>query len=226
MTQKCVGADLMANEIAIKIKNKIQNQEYQPGEHLTVRKLCKEFGTSETPVKQALNQLVTTGLVVAVPKCGMKVRTFNFQDMKNNWEARLMIEQFCAPFAVEMGRRNEDFMRQSQSLLDQSNAEHDVCIQNYTKENFNILHESDRRFHLELVKCCENDQILEMYENLNAHAGMFVGYRYHTPESLMEVKRQHSEIARQIALCDVEGVRHAIAQHIYTTIQIYRQTMV
>ena len=68
------GAELLADEIAQKIRAKIQNQQYKAGQRLTVRLLCEEFGTSETPVKQALNQLVTTGLVVSIPKCGMRVR--------------------------------------------------------------------------------------------------------------------------------------------------------
>ena len=46
--------------------------------------------------KLALNQLAATGLVVATPKCGMRVRSFSFEDMKNVLEARLMIEQFSA----------------------------------------------------------------------------------------------------------------------------------
>ena len=49
--------ELLADEIAQKIRQKIQKQEYAQGDRLTVRWLCEEFGASETPVKQALNQL-------------------------------------------------------------------------------------------------------------------------------------------------------------------------
>ena len=66
MQQIRTGSELLADEIAQKIRDKIQNQEYKAGQRLPVRLLCEEFGTSETPVKQALNQLVTTGLVVSV----------------------------------------------------------------------------------------------------------------------------------------------------------------
>lgn len=109
--------ELLADEIAQKIRQKIQKQEYAQGDRLTVRWLCEEFGASETPVKQALNQLVSTGLVVSIPKCGMRVRTFTFQDMKNNWEARLMIEQFCAAAAVDTVRRDEQFISNVRKLL-------------------------------------------------------------------------------------------------------------
>lgn len=218
------AAELLADEIAQKIRTNIQNQQYKAGEKLTVRRLCEEFGTSETPVKQALNQLVTTGLVVSVPKCGMKVRTFNFQDMKNNWEARMMIEQFCALPAVERAKHDEDFVTKISELLDLSNREYQKCINSYTKENFNLLHEHDYLLHIMIVKCCNNDQILSMYHSLNAHAGMFLGYASHTPETLMEVQKQHTEMVNQLLLCNADGLKKAIENHIYSTIQIYRSS--
>ncbi len=219
------GAELLADEIAQKIRRKIQNQQYKAGERLTVRRLCEEYGTSETPVKQALNQLVTTGLVVSVPKCGMRVRTFDFQDMKDVWEARIMIEQFCAGPAVEMARRDEAFVKRIQEILRISNEEYEHCSRNYTQENFAPLHYHDNQLHSEIVKCCQNSQIMSMYNGLNAHAGMFVGFRCHTPETLRGVQRQHTEIVEKLILCDVEGLKKALEQHIYTTIQIYRQAL-
>ena len=220
------GAELLADEIAQKIRDKIQNQEYKPGERLTVRRLCEEFGTSETPVKQALNQLVTTGLVVSVPKCGMRVRTFDFQDMKNIWEARNMIEQYCAQPAVDTARRDEEFVNRIQEILRISNGEYEKCVRDFTKENFNPLHRHDHMLHSELVKCCRNSQILDMYSSLNAHSGMFAGFSCHTPQTLQGVQEQHSEIVRQLLLCDVDGLKKAIEQHIYSTIQIYRSAWV
>ena len=222
MGKRHEGPELLADEVAQKIRAKIQNQQYQPGDRLTVRLLCEEFGTSETPVKQALNQLVATGLVVSIPKCGMKVRTFNFQDMKDNWEARLMIEQFCAVPAVERVRHDEDFVKHIQDILDISNREYGKCIADFTKENFNLLTEHDRMLHTELVRCSRTQQIMNMYNSLNAHSCMFAGYGCHTPETLRQVQNQHTEIVEQLLLCDVDGLRKALESHIYSTVQIYR----
>lgn len=216
------AAQLLADEIARKIQDKIQTQQYAPGERLTVRRLCEEFGTSETPVKQALNQLVTTGLVVSIPKCGMRVREFSFDEMKENWEARLMIEQFCAASAVEAARRDDAFVARVQALLREANLAYENCIKDFTKENFNLLQVPDRNLHTQLVTCCQNRQIIEMYNRLNAHACMFVGYEFHSRESLGEVIQQHTQLVDQLLLCDLEGLQKAIRTHIYSTIRIYR----
>ena len=215
-------AELLANEVARKIQDKIQTQQYAPGERLTVRRLCEEYGTSETPVKQALNQLVTTGLVVSIPKCGMRVRQFSFAEMKENWEARLMIELYCAAAAVEAARQDDAFVARVQALLETANQAYEHCIENFSKENFNLLQVPDRNLHTELVTCCRNHQIIEMYNRLNAHACMFVGYEFHSRESLAEVINQHTQMVDQLLLCDLEGLRKAIRTHIYSTIRIYR----
>lgn len=224
MSNDNANTELLADEIAQKISIKIQTQEYKAGERLTVRRLCEEYGTSETPVKQALNQLVTTGLVVSVPKCGMRVRTFDFQDMKDVWEARLMIEQYCAQFAVEEARHNEDFVSRIQATLRVSNEEYGRCIEQFTKENFALLHYQDNRLHAEIVNCCRNQQIRGIYSRLNAHAGMFTGFLCHTPQTLQGVREQHTEIVNRLLLCDVDGLKKALEEHIYSTVRIYRSS--
>lgn len=215
-------AKLLADEIARKIQDNIQNQQYAPGQRLTVRKLCEEFGASETPIKQALNQLVTTGLVVSIPKCGMRVRKFTFEEMKENWEARLMIELFCAASAVEAARRDDAFVARVQALLQEVNRVYQYCIDDFDQANFNLLLAPDRNLHTELVTCCKNRQIIQMYNRLNAHAGMFVGYEFYNREILYDVMEQHNQLVDRLLLCDLEGLQKAIRTHIYSTIRTYR----
>ena len=222
MESSSQAAQLLADEIARKIQDKIQNKQYAPGQRLTVRKLCEEFGASETPIKQALNQLVTTGLVVSIPKCGMRVRKFTFEEMKENWEARLMIELFCAASAVEAARRDDAFVARVQALLQEVNRVYQYCIDEFEQANFNLLLAPDRNLHTELVTCCKNRQIIEMYNRLNAHAGMFVGYEFYNREILYDVMEQHNQLVDRLLLCDLEGLQKAIRTHIYSTIRTYR----
>ena len=222
MESSSQAAKLLADEIARKIQDKFQNQQYAPGQRLTVRKLCEEFGASETPIKQALNQLVTTGLVVSIPKCGMRVRKFTFEEMKENWEARLMIELFCAASAVEAARRDDAFVARVQALLQEVNRVYQYCIDEFEQANFNLLLAPDRNLHTELVTCCKNRQIIEMYNRLNAHAGMFVGYEFYNREILYDVMEQHNQLVDRLLLCDLEGLQKAIRTHIYSTIRTYR----
>lgn len=222
VAKKNTGTELLADELAQKIRENIQTGKYPPDSRLTVRTLCEEFGTSETPVKQALNQLVTTGLVLSIPKCGMKVASFRFEDMKENLEARLMIELYCAGAAIERVKRDESFVTELMRILTVTNEEYARCAGDFTKEWFNQLHVHDSMLHVQLVSCCGNKQILHMYQQLKAHSMMFVGFDAHTPETLLGVNSQHTEIVEALLLCDEEAAKKAIRRHIYSTLNIYR----
>lgn len=219
------GHELLADEVAFEIRRKIQRMELKPGERLTVRKLCAAFGTSETPVKQALNQLVTSGLVVSIPNSGMRVREFNFRDMKNIWEARMMIELYCVPSAIERARHDENFTREIRSVLRLSKEEYQRCVNEFSLANFVRVSEHDRMLHSKLVECSRNIEIIRIYEALNAHSAMFMGYKYHTPNSLSDVSMEHEAIVAQMMMGDEAGMYAAIRKHIYSTTDIYRQAL-
>ena len=211
---------LLANVIAEQLKHKIQSMEYKAGDRLPVRKLCEDFNTSETPVKQALNQLAATGLVAATPKCGMRVRTFTFSDMKNVLEARLMIEQFCARDAVLRVRRDADYADLMRGTLEESDRCYRRCIESFTKENFIRAHETDGKLHSGLVGASQNPEIVNLYRTLNTHAGMFTSFEKHTPQTLQQVIRQHDDIVGALLLCDTDGLRGALERHLRSTLQI------
>ena len=213
--------ELLANEIAEKIRSKIERQEYKQGDHLTVRRLCEEFGTSETPVKQAMNQLVATGLLVTIPKCGIQVRTFTFQDMKNVLEARLMIEQFCSKDAVKMVREDPAYAKKVSQCLETCNDAISKCINHYSKTTYFETIPPDRKLHQMIVRCSNNAQIIKMYEDLSAHAGMFVGYDVHSPQVMETVRSQHTRIVLALLRSDLADLTDAIADHVESTIRLY-----
>ena len=217
------GNDLLANEIARIIKQKIQYEEYKGGDRLVVRKLCEDFGASETPVKQALNQLMSVGLVSATPNCGMRVSTFGVEEFKQVLIARKMIEMFCARDAVLKVRRDHAFAEQIKELLERSNRQYERCIEDFTKENFSEIPENDRMLHAQIVCAGENAEIIRMYNGLNSHAGMFTGYSRHSPQTLRNVISQHNEIVEALLICDVDGLRAAIEKHIQSTIEVFEK---
>ena len=79
--------------------------------------------------------------------------------------------------------------------------------------------------HSKLVECCGNDEIIRIYEALNAHSAMFMGYDYHTQESLRVVSNEHDEIINKMLMGDELGMGAAIRKHIYSTTDIYRQAL-
>src|SRR3954452_7665921 len=88
----------------------------KPGERLRAEALAQRYGTSRTPVREALLQLEAQGLVEVEPNRGAVVRAFDRADLLDLYEVRALLEPAAAARAatridragIERLRRNCD----------------------------------------------------------------------------------------------------------------------
>ena len=84
-----------------------------PGERLRAEALAERFGTSRTPIREALGSLEVEGLIELQPRRGAVVRPFDSDDLLDLYEVRALIEPFAAARAAtrlaqaELDRINE-----------------------------------------------------------------------------------------------------------------------
>ena len=72
-----------------------------PGERLRAEALAQRFGTSRTPVREALQSLEAEGLVEIEPHRGAVVRPFDAAGLVELYELRAVIEPYAAARAAE-----------------------------------------------------------------------------------------------------------------------------
>ena len=74
--------------------------ELRPGERLRAEALAQRFGTSRTPIREALLQLEGQGLVQVEPNRGAVVRSFDRDDVHDLYEVRALLEPAAAARAA------------------------------------------------------------------------------------------------------------------------------
>jgi len=74
------------------LKRRIITNVLKPGDPLNEGLLSKELKTSKTPVREALQQLEKEGLVENIPGKGAFVSRFSFQDIRELFEIRDILE--------------------------------------------------------------------------------------------------------------------------------------
>src|SRR6266699_5612982 len=85
----------------------------KPGERLNVDELAAKLGVSLTPVRSAIQQLATEGLVEIRPRSGTFVASLSPQDVEETFEIRCALECLAAEKAAanigprELKRLNE-----------------------------------------------------------------------------------------------------------------------
>ncbi|WP_028067895.1 GntR family transcriptional regulator [Solirubrobacter soli] len=82
------------------LEEAILGGELKPGERLRAEALAQRFGTSRTPIREALLQLEGQGLVEVEPNRGAVVRSFDRGDVLDLYEIRALIEPHAAARAA------------------------------------------------------------------------------------------------------------------------------
>ena len=82
------------------LEEAILEGELKPGERLRAEALAQRFGTSRTPIREALLQLEAQGLVEVEHNRGAVVRTFDKDDLRDLYEVRALIEPHAAARAA------------------------------------------------------------------------------------------------------------------------------
>ncbi len=82
------------------LEEAILEGDLKPGQRLRAEALAQRFGTSRTPIREALLQLEAQGLVDVEPNRGAVVRSFDPDDLRDLYELRALLEPKAAALAA------------------------------------------------------------------------------------------------------------------------------
>jgi DNA-binding GntR family transcriptional regulator len=77
----------------------------------------ERYKISETPIKQALNRLVSEDLVVSIPRKGMKVREVKLEELEEQFEMRYMFETFFIKKIINHVQKNPVVLNEFRVIL-------------------------------------------------------------------------------------------------------------
>src|SRR5918997_618134 len=88
----------------------------RPGAQIFEAELATRYGTSKTPVREALSTLVQEGLVQVLPRRGYLVAPITLRDVQEVFQLRLLLETAAAELAAE--HITEEALRQLNALVE------------------------------------------------------------------------------------------------------------
>jgi DNA-binding GntR family transcriptional regulator len=182
---------------------------FQPGERLHVDVLSEKLGVSLTPVRNAIQQLATEGLIDIRPRSGTFVANLSVQDIEETFEIRCALECLAAEKSTALIERR-DLERLRALLVSLSRPIHDP-------EGRKAHEQDNSEFHRILIKASRNKRLEEMYESLNAH--LKIARIHGTEESwrsrLEDEQSEHEQIVAALENRDVNLVVATLRKHIY-----------
>ena len=90
----------LAQHIVEDLERRIIARTLKPGQRIIEESLCKTFGVSRSPVREAFQILESRGFVVREPRKGISVAKITPQEAKDIYRIRASIEGLAMSLAV------------------------------------------------------------------------------------------------------------------------------
>ena len=217
--------ETLVDMICRNIRRDIIVGELQPGDKLVTRELAARYGTSEMPVKLALNRMIAEEIVENFPRQGMVVRPISLSDAEEIFDLRLMMDLYYTRQIINAVRINKALRRE----LEQNIEEHEEIMKRFLDtsdvELFLQDYNHDYEFHRIYLKCAGNQKLVDMYKRINPFIYSNYIFRRQSAEKDMAGLTEHQAIFQAIVDWDEERLRECIRLHIRNAVESVRIIM-
>ncbi len=198
----------MTSQLIVRFRDRILSGAYAPGSALRQDSLAAEFGTSKIPVREALVQLQSEGLVDIFPNRGFQVRPLASAELDEVFRLRLQIE----PTAVARGAKlaSAEDHAAARGALEQLNEA-------TAAGEFGASGQLNRAFHLLLTVPRLQPVAAEILSRLHTLAQRYVQAHLRPEGRAKRATREHAALLRAWSAGKSREARALMHAHIKST---------
>jgi DNA-binding GntR family transcriptional regulator len=194
----------LSDKIFHALATAIVSGQLKPGQRLDEPSVCREFGVSRTPVREAFRRLSGTELVETAPRKGVTVARVDVEKLTEMFEALAEFEGLCARLsAVRMTTLEK-------KRLEMLNASREAQMTEGDPDDFVLL---NREFHEAIYQGAHSPSIAGVTRSFRQRIAPFQIVQF-VPGQTEHSFREHDEIVRAILVFDAERAYQAMRDHI------------
>jgi DNA-binding GntR family transcriptional regulator len=195
----------LADTLRDQLEQDIVTGAVRPGARLDEQSLAARFRVSRTPIREALMQLATAGLITLQPRRGAFVASLSLKEIIERFEVMATLEGACGALAA---RRIADEERQQ--LLEA----HDTCAREASGGDADAYYYANERFHHLIYAACHNafliEQARQLHDRLKPYRRLQLRARSRVASSLAE----HQGIVDAILAGDGDKAERLLKDHV------------
>lgn len=209
-----ISTETTGSMIAQAIREGITIGRYKTGEKIKEADLCKQFGVSRTPVREAFRLLQNEGILSYTPQRGVQVPNFQMEDVMNLQQVRIPLECLSARNAAACVTENDI------EKLRNINRE----IREFDPANPNRTHVLDREFHMAIARIGSNTYIAELLQNILGRTELSTYVIPFKGERIPNTCKEHEDIIQALELGDGELAEKYMGIHFhYSTLSLSKK---
>ena len=178
-----------ADHIAETLQQLVFSGAFRDGERLDELKLAERFKVSRTPIREALQVLVSTGIAEQIPRRGVFIRKPGAVELMDMFETMAEIEGICGRLATT---------RMTEGDLDALDAANERCREATLSRDHDRYYTENEVFHQVIYQGAANSflekQAVQLQNRLRPYRRMQLRFRGRLEQSMQE----HSQILKSL----------------------------
>jgi DNA-binding GntR family transcriptional regulator len=199
----------IAVDLEQRIADDILSGRIAPGAKLDEQMLAERFNVSRTPVREALRQLLGTGLVESIPRRGAVVTSFGPERLSQLYETIGELETLCARLAAQRMtaiERKELELALVPLLAAAAAGDRDAYL-----ERSDALHDIIHRG-------CHNPFLVDLVRAYRMRSLPFRNLQPYTRERVKNSSDEHRRMVAAIVAHDADEATRVMREHVATSL--------
>ncbi|GAA1961424.1 GntR family transcriptional regulator [Amycolatopsis minnesotensis] len=205
-----VSRESTAGIIARQLRDAIMNGSLPPGTQLGETELAAQFQVSRGPLREAMQRLVSEGLLRSERHRGLFVIDLGPEDVFDIYIARSAIER-AAALRIVFGERESVAAVLAESVREMATAAE--------QDDPTALSEADLRFHEALIAASGSKRLVRMARTLLIETRMCLSALQNTYQGIEERVTEHNQIIEAIRAGDEDAVLSLLEAHMEDAVQ-------
>ncbi len=188
------------------IYSAIINEEYPQGSQVKELHLSEKLHVSRAPIREALLELVSLGVLEQIARKGVFVKEITSKDIYDTYESKGVIEGFLATeFALHSTKEDIDKLSLHVKQMSDENNDRKKIVK------------VGEEFHKLTLKYSKNSVFLETLEKINRKSQLLFYKNWTKLYSQAEVKERHQKIVDAIKTRNKKLIEDVIREHYFET---------
>ncbi len=210
--QKPEANETLASRIRNSLSDAITAGAISPGTQIDEQEVAERFGASRTPVREALRELASTGLVTIEPRRGARVMELTLERIGEMFEVMAEIEAMCARIASDRMT-----MLERSHLHDLHQSSH-ALVQAGDVDGYDAI---NQQFHAAIYASTHSNFLLELANGLRQRVAPFRRAQFRGVQRLAISFAEHGEILKSIFAKDSETAAKQMRAHMLVAGAVY-----
>lgn len=201
----------LALEVCQRLRQLIICEELQPGDRLVESEIADRLQVSRTPVREALQRLVSDGWVAEAPRKGYIVATFSPEFIIDNYAVREVLEGLSAELASRHASELE---------LVQMEVELDAIARANRQNDITLMAEHNVSFQMLIAKASRNVVLNEVISTLQDRLRLLRASNFSISDRREEALKEQRALLNAIKARDGEAAGELARLHVRNARQV------